>query len=237
MIDNNDAATAASTEVTQTPPVEATMTPFDTLQQAKVTELIIKGKSEAAKELRRAHAALLAENEALKKALNLPAETEAALEATNGKLSAATQELARIEGLSKAMQKREALQAAAAAADFFDPSVGATILAGEVTFQNDALVVIDPKSGEPRINAFGQSMTVRELATEKANQHKYMVRSSFKGGVGSTLATSRTEDPFPLEDYFGKNAFGPLAHKLSKSDPRKYAAMRRAAVAKGLLPG
>src|ERR1019366_1490805 len=112
MIDNNDAATAAPTEVTQTPPVEATMTPFDTLQQAKVTELIIKGKSEAAKELRRAHAALLAENEALKKALNLPAETEAALEATNGKLSAATQELARIEGLSKAMQKREALQAA-----------------------------------------------------------------------------------------------------------------------------
>jgi hypothetical protein len=153
------------------------------------------------------------------------------------KLLAAKQEYAHFDGLNKAEKKRQALQAAATSVNFFDAGIGATLLAAEVTFEGDALTVINPATGEARINAQGEAMSVAELAREKSNQHPYMIRSTFRPGAGSTMQANRPVEEFPLEDYFGKAAFGPLAHKLSKSDPIKYSAMRRAAVAKGLLPG
>ena len=210
---------------------------FNPEQQEKLEKLIRAAKSEAAKQLRAEHAESLREIATLKSSLNLPSETQGQLAAMSDKLTAATAEYTRISGLTKAAAKREALQAAATAANWFDASVGAKLIEDDVVYQDGALVVVG-KDGEPRLNQYGEPLSVADLARERATQHPYMIKSTFKPGVGSTMQDNRpVEDPFPLADYFGKNAFGPLAHKLAKSDPRRYAAMRRAAVLKGLLPG
>ena len=235
MTDNIDTTAPAVPEVPETPQTPEVMKPFDPKQQAKVEELIRKAKSESAKDLRATHARTLQEVEELRKSLNLPQETADLLEATNAKLLAAQQEYTRFDGLNRAQRKREALASAASSVNFFDASVGATLLAGEVTYQDDALVVINAVTGEPRLNSQGEPMTIAQLADEKANAHPYMVKSTFKAGVGSISASGHVEDPYPMELVFGPRSDGAAAQRLMKSNPRKYAELRRAAVASGVL--
>lgn len=222
-------------EAPETPQTPEVMKPFDSLQQAKVEKLIRAAKSESAKDLRATHARTLQEVETLRKSLNLPQETIDHLEATNAKLLEAKQEYARFDGLNKAQKKREALQSAALSVNFYDPLVGATILAGEVTYEGDVLIVINPATGEGRMNSQGENMTIAELAREKSSAHPYMIRSMLKGGVGSVAGSERTEDPYPVELIFGPFSDGGVAQRLMRENPRKYATLRRTAVEKGLV--
>ena len=228
----------AVTEVLDTPaPQEAKKkVQFSGEQQAKLEQLIRSAKSEAAKELRREHAKVLAENESLRASLHLPQETQAQLEATNAKLAEAQAEYTRVSNLTKSAAKREALQSAAQAANFFDSSVGAKLLEDEVVYQDDALVVVG-KDGEPRLNQYGENFSVAELARERAAQMPWAVKSTLRPGVGSTTAAGHAPaETHSLEDFYGPKAtLGHTLHTLSKTNPRKYAELRRAAVEKGLL--
>lgn len=242
MTDNIDTTTApiAVTEVLDTTAPQEVVKKkvvFDPDQQVKLEQLIRAAKSEAAKELRREHAETLRENAALRASLNLPQETQDQLAAMSDKLAQATAEYTRVDGLTKAAAKREALQAAATAANFFDVSVGGTLMAGEVTYVDDALKVIDPTTGETRLNRFGEPMTLRELATEKATKLPYMIRSTFKPGTGSVAAEGHAPvDPdAAVERLFGKTASDPAgAHRLARTNPREYQRLRKLAVEKGL---
>lgn len=215
----------------QAPPVEA-MKPFDPIQQAKLESLIKKAKSEAARDLRREHAILLQENAEMKASMRLPADTAEQVAAARAELSAAKQELTKIDAQTKAQNKKAALQAAAH--EFFDPQIAATCLAQYVQYQGDALVVLG-KDGEPRLGSDGEAFSLKDLAEEWGNSHKYMVRSSFVGGSGSVAGGGPRETGPKLSEIFGKDSDGAMANQLSLRNPAEYRRLRVRAVAAGLL--
>jgi hypothetical protein len=250
---------------------EAQKVTFDERQQAKVTELIIAGKSEAAKELRAEHAALKAETDALKtelaaaKAAAAKAPVGAKKDAATADVEALQAQIAEMKAVSESFKtekeqlvaaanrkaqettearaeitriKRDAeIKSAAGQHGFYNPDDVAALTSGSIRYdESRGKYIVVGDGDQPRLNAQMEPMSLDEYYADYASKHKYMVRSDFKGGVGSVTGTGSSKAGMtPLEDLFGPKSNGALAQKLGREDPAEYRRRRAHAVEAGLI--
>jgi len=208
---------------------------FDEKQQAKLEELLAKMRHETAKTLREENAALQRELERARQAALLPQSTAEELAATSERLAAARAELQSIEQRKLDDLKLATLQAAAEAADFMDAGIGAQLMANSVQLISGEFTVVSPKNGAPRLNAHGDPMTVAELAAEIGTRHRYLVKSTLRGGSGSHVAMEPAPSGPPIESLFGARSNGAAAQKYHREHPAEYRRLREQARQKGLL--
>lgn len=218
-------------------PVAPEFEPFTEAQNKKISQLIIKGKGEAARELREKYRIATYELDQLKKASLLPAESQAEVIAAREELATLKAEHSRLSAIALAASKKAALESAAKSVNFFDAQWGAVMMADSVTYQDGVLRVIDPATGEGRLNNMGNPMSIAELARERAEQAKWAVRSDFVGGAGSIAGGGpRAETGPALEELFGPKSFGYKAEALLRRSKTEYNRRRADAVKAGLLP-
>ena len=209
---------------------------FDERQQAKVNDLIQEAMGRSARDTR---AQLRAANDriaAMEAASLLPSTAAAELEATNARLAASRAELTANENAVKEAALKASLVDAATKAGFISPTDASKLLLDGVGFVDGVAVAVDAH-GQPKLNQYGEHMTVEEFAKEFAAKNAYLVRGDIRGGIGSTPASQSTlaQETHPLTRYFGKGSDPIAANRFAMSNPRAYSRMRIQAREEGLI--
>jgi hypothetical protein len=135
--------------------------------------------------------------------------------------------------------KRNAMVSAAGKAKFINPDDAVMLTDRFVKWdaESNSFIVIGDH-GQARMNSAMEPMTLEEFYLDYAAKNKYMVKGDMNPGFGSTPGNGNVNDglgQLKLEDLFGKNAKPALTQQLKKQDPAQYAALRKRAVAIGLV--
>jgi hypothetical protein len=207
------------------PPAKVVFSPE---QQQKVDALIKDAMSRAGKTARAENAELKRELESLKSSAGLDTEGRAELASVKNERDILRQE--RAENIT-----RSALRSVVG--NFLDQELAIDLLKRSVRLTaSGGLEVID-EAGNPRLNASYEPMTISELAKEEAARRPFMIKGAMRGGTGSTEAQSSTpsSDKTLVSQIFGPKSNSKLANQMSLQDPKKYARLRKIAIAEGLL--
>lgn len=98
--------------------------------------------------------------------------------------------------------------------------------------------VIDPSTGQPRLNSGFEPMSIDDFMEEYAKKKPHMIRAGARFGTGSSESggydTSRS-GKYDVKQIFGRGSDSKLATKLSLENPKEYQRLRVIAVEKGLI--
>ena len=115
-------------------------------------------------------------------------------------------------------QRDSALRDAAVKTGFFDPADVIQTAASNVQWDSEKKrFVVIGDSGQMRLNAAYEPMSLDEYCQELAGKKPYMVRGDVKGGVGSKPSEQRnlsSDGKFELTDLFGPKLDGKKVHTL-----------------------
>ena len=210
---------------------------FTPAQQLKLDDIIKKSMGRAGSEARaeaananRKAAELQAEVERLK-AGAIPNSRSAELEASRLHVAALQKQLT--DG-----RTAQTLSDALADGSWVNAGVVSDLLKAKIAWNTETNkpVVLDAE-GLPRLNKDYDPMTLKEMLTEFAEAHPYLVRGTTKSGSASAAATRSTlgADAVRVEQIFGKNSNSALANRTAIRSPREYAAMKLEAQRRGLI--
>lgn len=176
-------------------------------------------------EMRKAHSPVAAEMERMKQSLQV--KDAEVLKAKQG---------------TSEVRKEVALVSAAAKINPFevDEVVNATKNAFVWDENTGRLVVVDPSTGQPRLNSAFERMSVDEFYAEYASKKPYMVRGTAKAGTGSTESTRYDvsgNGKYAVEQIFGPKSSGKDAQALVTSNPKEFARLKQIAIDSGLIGG
>ncbi len=194
-------------------------------QQEHINLLIKDAQSRAARELR-------IERDELRRQIKAAKVQEPPIDVAL-KLAEREAELTALKSEREATTIRETLRAAAGA-QFLDTDLAVRLMHDNVKVIDGAVRAVD-ESGNLRLNASFEPMTLRELAAELASQKPFLARAEVRGGVGSKPAQNHTSNAVPLERLFGKNSSGGEANRLAMHDPQTYRRLKAAAHERGLV--
>lgn len=206
---------------------------FDEAQQRRVDELIREAQGRAARELREANARLQAEVDAYRQRHPNLEPGELTLANEVAQLRAEKDALAR----EREQGQIEAQLRQAAGDTFIDADAIVKLYRGDIRLMDGRPVVVD-ESGNPRLNETLDPMSPADLLREVANTHKWLVRSTVRGGTGSTEASRSTLSDINDRDLarlFGPQSDSRAANQLALRDPAKYKHLRVKARERGLV--
>lgn len=153
-------------------------------------------------------------------------------------LEAAHKELAKSKSEHKASIIDNALIDSASRAGCLDPSMARDLLRKNCRVSESGQIqIVADTTGVPRLGPDFSPMTLDALVEEFCLARPWSVRSSLKGGAGSTPA-SRTFQPseYPtMADIFGRSSSSRKAADLMRKDPASYRRMKVAAKEAGLI--
>src|SRR6185437_513495 len=135
------------------------------------------------------------------------------------------------------VRKQVAITQAASKINFVDSAVVTKLTHDSVKWDTDKnrFIVIGP-TGQTRLNASFDPMTLEEFYNEFATQNPYLVRGDFKGGAGSSSRNDLSSNgKLELKQVFGKGSNSKVASQLMKDNPNEYRRMKKEAQAAGLI--
>lgn len=137
------------------------------------------------------------------------------------------------------LKKTSVLTNAASKHNFVNLDMVIKLTQDQVTYDKDQdrFIVLN-NSGQQRLNASMEPMTLDEFYADFVNANKYLVRSEVGSGIGSTesarnSAFGRTK--YTWDQVFGPKSSSATASKLIKEDPQEYKRLRAQAVDNGVL--
>lgn len=201
---------------------------FDEAQKARINEIVKEASKRAGVEAR-------AESERLRKELEGRKTNTPPAEETVLQLAETRAELASIKAAAAESQLKGELLQAASAENFIDASLAADLLARSVKIVGGKPVVVDPSTGEQRLGANFEPMTLKEAMADLARQKSFLVHGRTRPGSGSTPTISNQSNSPKLEDLFGRKSNGAAANTLAMRDPGQYRRLKSLAREKGLI--
>jgi hypothetical protein len=154
-------------------------------------------------------------------------------------LDAERQEAVKAKTEALNVRKSVAIQRAASEVNFVNNEVVEKLTDAFVKWDETkgGFVVVN-ESGQPRMNAAYEPMSLSEYYQEFAAKNPYLVRSDVRPGVGSTQSgrfdVSR-DGKLEVKQVFGKESNSRLAMELKKSNPAEYARLKVIAKDSGLI--
>lgn len=136
------------------------------------------------------------------------------------------------------VRKETALTAAALKINPFDVEdvVRATSNSVQWNPEFNRFEVIDPMSGQPRLNAGLEPMSIDDFMEEYAKKKPHMVRAGVKFGSGSSEGGfGGSTGKYNVKDIFGRESNSRLANKLSLENPKEYQRLKAVAKEQGLI--
>jgi hypothetical protein len=153
-------------------------------------------------------------------------------------LDSTRKQLAKSKAEHKASIIDNALIDSASRAGLLDPTMARDLLGKNCRVSESGQIqIIADTTGVPRLGQDFSPLTLDGLMEEFCLQRPWAVRSSLKGGAGSTPA-SRTYQPseYPnMADIFGRSSSSRKAADLMRKDPASYRRMKIAAKEAGLI--
>jgi hypothetical protein len=123
------------------------------------------------------------------------------------------------------VRRDNAIQSAAAAANFYDLDAVKVLTKDSVKWddQRNRWVVLGD-NGQERMNAAYEPMSLGEFYTEYAAKKPYLVRGDVVGGTGATQSQRALSNngKYTADQIFGKNSDPQLANQLMKENPAEY---------------
>ena len=215
--------TTTTTETPEAPkPVQ-----FDDLQKARINEIISDAVKRAGAEARAEAKRLQDELDTLKRTQAPAPDQSVELQATKAELAAMRKEQA--ESALKGT-----LLSAVSGMGFFDPKLGADLLAQNAKLRDGKVVFVN-EAGEVELGSDFNPLTPSGAATRLAEQRPYLVRGDVKGGSGSVLADRVSTPPLKLEDIFGARSSGAAANALAMRSPAEYRRLKSLAQQRRLI--
>lgn len=235
---------------------------FDDAQQSKVNAIVLREKANLERKLQSTFetekADFLRQIEELKKpkpSTGRPGEEDA--EALKGKVEefknlleteksrakrweeeaqAKAKEALIARSEAQLVQKRIAMSSAAAAAKFRNPEHAVSLSESNVKWDADHnKFIVLGDHGQPRMNNALEEMSLEEYFKDFASKNPYMVQGSVIPGFGTTPGAGPVDSGVKVEEVFGKGSSAVLAQQLKRSDPVRYAALRKVALAQGRI--
>ena len=205
---------------------------FSPEQQSKIDEILRKAHGRFSRELQ-------AENERLRQELEVMRQTnpQPADDGTKNLAMELAATKAERDALARERHETAIDQQVRAAAgnQWVDANLAVQLIRQNVRVVDGRPVVVDPATGQERLNASLEPMTLTELAREMQASRPYLVRSEIRGGSGSYESTGRPP-AMSLDKLFGKGSDAAAANRLALKDRKTYLRMREAARQKGLIP-
>lgn len=121
-----------------------------------------------------------------------------------------------------------------------DEVVNATKNSVKLNEDTGKWMVVDPNTGQPRLNSSFEPMSLGEFYAEYAAKKPYMVRGTAKAGANSTESTRfdvSGNGRYTVEQIFGPKSSGRDAQALITKDPKEYARLRQIAIDSNLIGG
>lgn len=156
---------------------------------------------------------------------------------TEAQTKAREVETAKAESLG--IRKDVAITNAASKVNFVNTEVVLKLTKDNIQFDAaSGRFIVTSDSGQPRLNAAMEPMSLDEFYTEFAAKNKYLVRGDIVPGTNSS-ENSRSNlsknGQYEVKDIFGPKSNSRLANDLAKADPAEYRRLKAIARTAGLV--
>jgi hypothetical protein len=156
---------------------------------------------------------------------------------TEAQTKAREVEDAKAEALN--IRKDVAITNAASKVNFVNTEVVLKLTKDNIKYDSEkGRFIVLSDSGQPRLNAAMEDMTLDEFYTEFAAKNKYLVRGDIVPGTNSsenTRSNLSKNGQYEVKDIFGPKSNSRLANELAKADPAEYKRLKAIARTAGLV--